>query len=187
MPAASGQKNRGRRSPASAKPQEKTAMMYRDTSFKVHMNNGNLRLQRRVLAILCVLLLAAAIVLGTIAVRASAYRRQANAQMVQRMISATASAIDEVNRMNSIVTSNTPSRLSRVRQYVYHMEQLNNLSITLAGGESGRLAPSDAFTALFADLDSLDSIIQASKSSTQDGRTALLAHLVMLQNYLTGQ
>lgn len=151
------------------------------------MTNGNLRLQRRVLCILCVLLLAAVAVLSVIAIRSMAYRRQANAQLTQRMISAVASAIDEVNRMDSIVTSNTPSRLSRVRQYVYHMEQLNSMSMTLGGGERGRMAPSDAFTALYADLDSLDSVIQAAKTSTQDGRTALLAHLVMLQNYLTGQ
>ncbi|MBQ9263939.1 MAG: hypothetical protein IJ189_06985 [Clostridia bacterium] len=162
-------------------------MMYRDSSFKVHMNNGNLRLQRRVLVLVCAVLLAAVIMLGVTAIRSSAYKNQANNQIKQRMISAAASAIDEVNRMNSIVTSNTPSRLAKVRQYVYLMEQLNNLNMAVNGGESGRLAYEDAFTALFADLDALDVVIQAAKSSTLDGRTALLAHLVMLQNDLAGQ
>lgn len=162
-------------------------MMYRDSSFRVNVNNGNMRLQRRVLAILCAVLLIAVAALTFVTIRNSSYRTQSEIQLRQRMISAVASAIDEVNRMNSIVTSNTPARLARVRQYVYLMEQLNSLSMTLNGGEAGRLAESDAFTALFNDLDSLDTTIQAAKSTTQDGRTALLAHLVLLQNSLNGQ
>lgn len=160
--------------------------MYRDPSYRFHTGSASLLLQRRVLLILCVLLLIAVAVTSVVAIRSNVYRRQSETQLKQRMISAAASAIDEVNRMNSIVTSNTPARLARVRQYVYLMEQLNSLSMALNGGESGRLAEADAFQALFADLDALDSTIQAAKSSTQDGRTTLLAHLVMLQNALTG-
>lgn len=163
-------------------------MMYRDSSFgRWHTGGGNWRLQRRVLVALCAVLAVAVAVLAVSAVRSTAYKNQSEAQLQQRMISAAAAAIDEVNRMDSIVTSNTPARLARVRQYVYHMEQLNALSMTLNGGEAGRRAPADAFPALYADLDSLDATIQAAKSSTQDGRTTLLAHLVLLQNHLTGQ
>ena len=163
-------------------------MMYRDSSFgRWHAGSGSWRLQRRVLAVVCAVLAVAVAVLAVSAVRSSAYKNQSEAQLQQRMISAAAAAIDEVNRMDSIVTSNTPARLARVRQYVYHMEQLNALSMALNGGEAGRRAPADAFPALYADLDSLDATIQAAKSSTQDGRTPLLAHLVLLQNHLTGQ
>lgn len=160
-------------------------MMYRDSSYRWY--GGNWRLQRRVLSILCAVLLVAAVALTVIAIRNSAYRSQSETQLRQRMLNAAAAAIDEVNRMNSIVTSTTPARLAKVRQYVYLTEQLNSLSMALNGGERGRLARADAFTALYADLDGLDSTIQAAKSSTQDGRTTLLAHLVMLQNDLTGQ
>ena len=161
-------------------------MMYRDSSYKFHTGSGSLLLQRRVLALLCAVLLIGTVAATVVAIRSNAYRRQSEIQLKQRMISAAASAIDEVNRMDSIVTSNTPLRLARVRQYVYLMEQINSLSMSLNGGEAGRLAETDAFTALYTDLDNLDSIIQAAKSPTQDGRTALLAHLVMLQNALTG-
>ena len=160
--------------------------MFRDSPYRYHTASGNLLLQRRVLALLCAVLLICTVAAAVVAIRSNTYRRQSETQLKQRMISAVVSAIDEVNRMNSIVTNNAPARLARVRQYVYLMEQLNSLSMALHGGEAGRLAESDAFTALFADLDALDSTIQAAKSSTQDGRTALLAHLVMLQNALTG-
>lgn len=161
--------------------------MYRDSTFKVHAHTGNWRLQRRVLAGLCVLLLAGVVILGVLAVRNAHFRRQTQTQISQRILSAVAAAIDETNRMSSIITSNTPARLARVRQYVYHAEQMNNLNMVLQGGEGGRLAPAEAFIALYQDLDSLESIIQASTSSTQDGRTALLAHLVMLEEYMNGK
>ena len=160
-------------------------MMYRDSSYRVHAGSGNLRLQRRVLTILCAVLLIATAVLAVTGIRNSGYRRQAETQIHQRMISASTAAIDEVNRMNSIVTSNTPARLAKVRQYVYLIDQLNNLSMTLNGGEAGRLVEADVFTALYADLDSLDSIIQANKSSTQDGRAFLLGHLELMQKGLS--
>ena len=156
-------------------------MMYRDNSFKVHMNTGNMRLQRQVLFIVSAILLIALVVVSVIAIRNSSYRAQCQAQLGQRMISAAGSAVDEVNRMDSIVTSNTPARLSRVRQYVYCMDQLNDLSIHLSGD---RLAENEFFTQLYADLDSLESVIQAGKSSTQDGRTLLLSHLTALRNTL---
>ncbi len=160
-------------------------MMYRDSSYRLHSGSGNLRLQRRVLTILCAVLLIATAVLAVTGIRNSGYRGQAEAQIRQRMISASAAAIDEINRMNSIVTSNTPARLAKVRQYVYLIDQLNSLSMSLNGGEAGRRIADDVFTALYNDLDSLDTTIQANKSSTQDGRTFLLGHLELLQKTLT--
>ena len=159
-------------------------MMYRK-SQKVHLNVTDMRLQRRVLLAVCAVLLIVSIVLGVVSVRSATYRGRAEAQFNQRIISAVSSAVDEVNRMSGIVTSNTPSRLARVRQYVYYMEQLNALSIAL-GGEGRRLAPDEAFTALYSDLDSFEAQIQAATSSTLDTRTTLLAHLKTLQDILTG-
>lgn len=161
-------------------------MMYRN-SQKVHMNVTDMRLQRRVLVIACAVLLAAALGLGMTALRNSAYRGRAETQLGQRMLSAVSSAVDEVNRMSGIVTSNTTSRLARVRQYVYYMEQLNAISMALAGGEGGRLAPDDAFTALYSDLDAFESLTQTATTSTLDVRTLLLAHLTTLQSILAGQ
>lgn len=160
-------------------------MMYRN-SQKVHMNVTDMRLQRRVLLIACAVLLAVSIALGVALLRSGGYRGRAEVQFNQRMLSAASSAVDEVNRMAGIVTSNTSARLARVRQYVYYMEQLNALSMSLAGGESGRLAPDDAFVALYSDLEAFESLTQTATTSTLDVRTTLLNHLAILQSILAG-
>ena len=108
-------------------------------------------------------------------------------QFEQRMYSASAAAIDEVSRLNSIVTSNYSARLDRVRQYVYYMDQLNTMSISLAGGESGRLVRADFFTTLNEDLDTMDDLLALSTTSTLDARTKLQNHLEELQASLRRQ
>lgn len=158
-------------------------MMYRK-SQKVHMNVTDMRLQKRVLLIACAVLLILSIIFGVTALRNGVYRKNAQAQFRYRMQTNVASAIDEVNRMSGMVTSNTTARLARIRQYIYYMEQLNSLSMYLDGGESGRLAPDEAFTALASDLDAFESLTQAATSSTLDVRTQLLTHLSTLQSIL---
>lgn len=160
-------------------------MMYRN-SQKVHMNVTDMRLQRRVLLTACAVLLAVSVGLGVTLLRSGGYRSRAETQFSQRMLSAVSSAVDEVNRMSGIVTSNTSARLARVRQYIYYMEQLNALSMSLAGGEGGRLAPDDAFVALYSDLESFESLTQTATTSTLDVRTTLLNHLTILQSILAG-
>ena len=161
-------------------------MMYRKNQ-KVHMNVTDTRLQKRVLLSACALFLILAVIFGVTALRNGAYRKNAQEQFTYRMQTTVASAIDEVNRMSGMVTSNTSSRLARIRQYIYYMEQLNQLSMYLAGGESGRLAPDEAFSALNSDLDSFEALTQAATSSTLDVRTQLLNHLTTLQSILQQQ
>lgn len=158
-------------------------MMYGKSRPRVTMQQGDLKLQRRVLICVCAVLLIAVIALTYTVIRNSVYRSQAQVQFSQRMISAAASAVDEVNRMSGIATSSTSARLSRVRQYVYCMEQLNLMSIALSG-EGGRLAPNEAFTALYTDLDTFEAQTQSATSSTLDTRTQLLTHLATLQAIL---
>ena len=158
-------------------------MMYHK-SMKVHMNVTDMRLQKRVLLCACAVFLILAVAFGVTAMRNGSYRKNAQEQFQYRMQTTVASAIDEVNRMSGMVTSNTSARLARIRQYVYYMEQLNSLSMYLAGGESGRLAPNEAFTALNGDLDSFEALTQAATSSTLDIRTQLLTHLTTLQTIL---
>ncbi|MCI5565629.1 MAG: hypothetical protein MR400_08050 [Clostridiales bacterium] len=159
-------------------------MMYRN-SQKVHMNATDTRMQRRILAALCLVFLITTIFFGVTAVRNAVYQKNARTQFNQRMLSAASSAIDEVNRMAGMVTSNTASRLAKVRQYVYLMDQLNAISIALSG-EGGRLAPAEAFTALYSDLDAMEALMQTATASTLDSRTVLLAHLTYLKDCLTG-
>ncbi|MDO5326825.1 MAG: hypothetical protein Q4G00_08890 [Clostridia bacterium] len=156
-------------------------MMYRKSSPRIQLSNADLRLQRRVLLAACVVLLAAVVALGIFTVRGASYQDRVKTQFSQRMYSASASAVDEVNKLGSIVTSNASARLARVRQYIYYMEQLNAMSTSLTGNQ---LAPNDAFTALYGDLESFESLLQQSTTPTLDARSLLLTHLQALQTYL---
>lgn len=164
--------------------EEGKRMMYRKAHVRFQQSNVDYRLYLRVLAIACAVLLALCIVLGGWAIRNANYREKTQTQISQRMYGAAASAVDEVNRIGSIVTSNANARLSRVRQYIYFLEQLNAMSISLAGGEGGRIVPDDAFTALYSDLDNYESLLQQSTTTTLNARTTLLTHLQALQTYL---
>lgn len=157
--------------------------MYRN-SMKVHFNNVDMRQRWRILLIAAIFFLCLSIVLGVAVTKNSVYRKRAETQFRSQMLSAVSSAVDEVNRLSSTVASNTTARLSKVRQYVYHMEQLNQLSINLSGGEGGRLAPDEAFTVLYSDLETYESKTQAATSSAMDVRTLLLSHLTTLQALL---
>ena len=156
-------------------------MMYRKSSPRIQLSNADLRLQRRVLLGACAVLLAAVVALGIITVRGASYQDRVKTQFSQRMYSASAAAVDEVNKLGSIVTSNASARLARVRQYIYYMEQLNAMNASLVGNQ---LAPSDAFTALYSDLESFESLLQQSTTSTLDARSLLLTHLQALQTLL---
>ena len=160
-------------------------MMYRNNN-RLHMNVTDTRMQRRVLALICVALLISTVAFAITAHRNSAYRTRAQEQFQQRMIGAVSNAIDEVNRMAGMVTSTTTARLSKVRQYVYYTEQLNSMSIALSG-EAGRLASNEAFTALYGDLEAFEALTQTATTSTLDARTLLLTHLTTLQTLLAGQ
>ena len=159
-------------------------MMYRKPQMRGQTTNTDLLLHRRILLIVCAVLLLATALLGAAVLRNGADRDKMKAQFSQRMYSACVSALDEVNRLGSIVTTNASARLARVRQYIYYMEQLNAMSISLTGGESGRLAPADAFTALYSDLDNFEALIQQSTTTTLDARSTLLTHLQLLQAQL---
>lgn len=160
--------------------------MYRN-SLKVHLNNADMRQRFRILLIAALFFLCLSIVLGVAVTKNSVYRRRAEVQFRQQMIGAVSAAVDEVNRLSSTVASNTPARLSKIRQYVYHMEQLNLLSIRLSGGEGGRLAPDEAFAMLYRDLEAYEAKTQAATSSAMDVRTLLLTHLTTLQALLEPQ
>ena len=144
---------------------------------------ADLRFHRRVLLIVCIILLAAVAFLATTLIRGNYTQDRVRYQLTQRMHSACTAAVDEVNRIGGITASNTPSQLGKVRQYIYYMEQLNAMSISMYG-ESSRLVQDDAFVALYSDLDTFEAQVQQAKSSTIDVRTMLLTHLRALQAYL---
>ena len=158
-------------------------MMYRNTRPRMQLTSAELRLQRRVLLIACAVFLTAAIVFGALYFPGRGYHGKVQVQMRQRMYSACTSAIDEVNRLGSIVTSSAASRIGRVRQYIYYMEQLNSIIVAL-DGKGASLAPDDVFPTLYSDLETLEELILQSTSPTLDARSTLLSHLQTLQAYL---
>ena len=161
-------------------------MMYRNSRPRVQVNTADLRLQRRVLLIACAVLLTAAVVLGVLYFPGRAYHNQVQVQIHQRMYSTCSSAVDEVNRLGSIVTSSASSRIGRVRQYIYYMEQLNAIIVSL-DGKGASLVPDDVFPTLYSDLETLEELILQSTSPTLDARSTLLTHLKTLQAYLEQQ
>lgn len=160
--------------------------MYRKPLSRYQATNEDLRMHRRVLLITCAVLLAAAAIFGTLYFTGTGYRGQVRAQIRQRMYSACTSAIDEMNRLGSIVTSGAPSRIGRVRQYIYYMEQLNAITVSL-DGKGASLAPDDVFPTLYSDLEALEELILQSTSPTLDARSQLLSHLQTLRDYLGQQ
>ncbi len=150
-------------------------------NFKTHMTDTSLL--KRVVIIVIPVLLIATIALAALCIRASSYRAEANRQYAQRITNYVSSAIDQVNRMSSSVISSTGSRIAVVRQYVYAMEQINEISIAL-NGEGGRFLPDEAFTALYGDLTSFETLTQTATSSTIEARNLLLNHLMAAQHVI---
>ncbi len=159
-------------------------MMYRKTSPRIQASSADLRLHRRVLLIVCAVLLIATAILTVSVIRNASYQDRVKMQLSQRMYSASSAAMDEVNKLGSIVTSNASARLARVRQHIYYMEQLNDLSISLTGN---RLAPDDAFTVLNSDLETFEELLQQSTTTPLNARSLLITHLQALQTVLNQQ
>lgn len=159
--------------------------MYRYAS-QARMNVTNVKLRQRIVFGIMILLLAAVIFLGIVAASAVSFRNNAGTQFYQRMANCASNAIDQVNRMESSTNSSTAQRLGVVRQYVYAMEQLNAMSVSLFG-EQGRYAPDEAFTALYSDVQNYEALVQSAKVSTLDARSLLLSHLTSLMAYINGE
>ncbi len=139
--------------------------------------------QQRVTLIALVLLLAAVIVLGAFYARGAAYQARTVEQFRRRINSNLVDAIGQVSRMTGGVQSNSSIKLGQIRQHVYAMEQINAISIAVSG-ESGRLIPPEAVTALFDDLDRYELAIQTATGNTLEERTLLLTHLTALQGII---
>ncbi len=141
------------------------------------------RPQRRLYVTLLVLMAVALVAVSIGYFQAAGYRNAAKQQIARRLNSAVIDAIDQVNRMAGGVQSSSSQRLSMVRQYVYSIDQFNDLSISISG-EEGRLVPNEAIAALYDDLDTYERIVQTATSSTLEIRTNLLTHLTVLKSML---
>ena len=70
-----------------------------------------------------------------------------------------------------------------MRQYIYSLDQTNQMCANLTGRV---YVPQDAFTALYTDLDSYQTLVLSNKKSTVETREMLLTHLSLVQGYING-
>ncbi len=151
---------------------------------KPTMTQYGTKLQRRMLVGLCLVLLLGVIGLSIWGLNQAATINRTQERLVRRINSSLMDAINEVSRLTGGVQSNTSSKLALVRQYVYNIDQMNNIAIEIFGDE-GRIVPTEAITALYHDLDIYETLIQTATSSTLDIRTTTLTHLTALQTILS--
>ena len=121
--------------------------MYR-YSHQVRQTMAHYRLKNTVIAIILVIAVIGCIVFSSMYASANTYRSHSRNQINHRIMSDLTNARTLAERLTSSVQSNTAATLAQIRQYVYAMDQLNTIAITL-DGEAGRIIPADAIDALF--------------------------------------
>ncbi|MGI6686931.1 MAG: hypothetical protein ACOX6Y_00970 [Christensenellales bacterium] len=141
------------------------------------------RFQRRLLLGVTLVLLLGVIGLGIWGANQAFTINRVKEQLERRINSALIDAIDQVSRLTGGVQSNTGSKLALVRQYIYNIDQMNSIAISVFG-EGGRIVPTEAIAALYHDIDVYETTIQTATSSTLEIRTTTLTHLTALQAIL---
>lgn len=139
--------------------------------------------QQRLLLILLVLALGAAITLGILHTSNSVFKKRTLDQLSSRVASNLVDAKGQVSRMAGGVQSNSSIKLGQIRQHIYAIDQINTLSISLRG-EGGRLVPQEAIAALYSVLERYEVAVQTATGNTLELRTLLLTHLMSLEELL---
>ena len=144
---------------------------------------GFISMRNRILLIALAVLLVLVILLGIRSISLTSFRSRTEDSFQHSMSSNVASAISVANRLDSTTSSTTSYTLGLVRQYIYHLEQINQMCASLTGKT---YVPQDAFTALYSDLESYQSLVLSNKKSTVETREMLLTHLTLVQGYING-
>ena len=131
--------------------------------------------------IVAVVLLAVIVIMGAFLVRSGKMPTNGRTEIRRRIVSDLNSAIDQVNRLDRIVTSKTAYDIGKVRQYIYSMQQLDRLGESQFGQ---RLVADSVYEQLFSDLAAYESLTQAAKASTMDAQQVLSTHLQDLKTAL---
>lgn len=139
--------------------------------------------QQRLLLVGAILCLAAAIVFGVLYFTAYNKQIKIQEQLQRRVNSNLVDAIGQVSRIAGGVQSNSSMKLAQIRQHIFAMDQVNNISISV-NGEPGRIIPQEAVTALYDVLDRYEVAVQTATGNTLELRTLLLTHLMSLQEIL---
>ena len=157
--------------------------MYRYSS-QFRPNSANTRRTIRVLTVLLILAVAGCVILGTLYLRTYTAESKGSSQLASNVRSCCMDAKNLAEKLGTSVQSNTASQLASIRQYVFAMDELNKVSISVYG-EAGRLVPEEALSALYEDLNTYFSIIQTNTVSVLETRSLLINHLTALMGLLS--
>lgn len=150
---------------------------------KPKVSNYTTRLQKTLMITAIVVLSVLCMTLAIMHTKSSNQNQNINNQLKRRIDSAVVDAIDQVTRLSGGVQSNSTMKLALVRQYIYAIDQLNDISISF-NGERGRLVAVEAISALYSDLEIYEKQIQTATNTTLEIRTTLLTHLTALQRLM---
>ena len=145
--------------------------MYR---YSQHVRDGMgvSRTQRRLLSILCLILTAAVILLGVMAVRSGTFQKDYDSLIEKRFLNEAMQALNQYNSLSRTGGSSTSSVLAKIRQHVYALKALEEMNATLNGSDDRRVEEV-FFTDVFSVLDSFEVKLQTGQASTQQQATLL--------------
>lgn len=137
-----------------------------------------------VFILLTFILLILGIIFGILFFSASTYKKSSESLMKKYAVDASTDALEYANKLTSAIQSDTGFNLAMVRQNIYLLSRLNDMSIQLSG-HAKVLVPLDALKTINEDLEKYNKLLQTGTSSTMEIRTTLVNHLLSLQ-YLIG-
>lgn len=126
----------------------------------------NTKLQRRILRILVLVLLAALIVVSIIAIRSSGFRSQYLNQYEDRVRYEANQALSITNSIARPGSTTNFGPLSRVRQHVYAIQTLQDGYLRLTG-DSTNLTEDVTFTRTYELIEAYDNALKSSKTTTE--------------------
>ena len=157
-------------------------------SYRFHKKSGfqqyGSKNQQRIIFVLMVVFMIAAIVLGILYSSSVIFKNKTISQFESRINSNLVDAIGHVSRMAGSVQSNSAIKLGQIRQHVFAMDNLNSISMYVRG-DPGRIIPQEALTAIYSVLDRYEVAVQTATGNVLELRTLLLTHLMSLQKVLT--
>lgn len=145
------------------------------------LENQSRQKRRKLLLMAVHLIAAAALIVCFLIVRPGAVSGDLRSQLIASCKQSVSDGIKESNAISSIGGAAAYPRLALVRQYVYYIDQINQICVTTQGV---RLAQDDVIAALYQALHDYTSSVQ-SGSSTTAAQNALSKQLATLQEQLS--
>ena len=155
-------------------------------NIKTNIEDKRIDIPQKYLLIVIIILLFTSSALTFFLSSANSSISKTKSAFQQQIVDDVSLAIDQMNKLETIANSSVDEKLAMIRQYVYSVEQMHLLSLSLFG-EKGRFAPNDAFPALYNDLKIYSDILRGATKNTLEIRSLLSSHLNSLYAYVIGE